>query len=102
LSDQRSPEEEARLARVLWWELHGPRHNGRHPSWDKPLNPKPGTKVAVQCGRCCGAGAIASFSARYSGKCFACNGSGVRYISVAAWKRQQALRKAHKQELPSG
>lgn len=95
--DARTPDEEARLSRVLWWELHGPVQDGRLLSWDRPITPKKrrSTKVAVKCGRCDGKGAIACFSAQYSGKCFACGGSGFRLISEATWKKQQALRKAH-------
>lgn len=51
--------------------------------------------VAVKCGRCDGVGAIASFSIKFSGKCFACGGSGVRYMSRAAYEKKQANRTAH-------
>lgn len=65
--------------------------------WSRPLSPAPPParkrtpKIAVTCGRCNGAGAIASFSLQYSGKCFACNGSGVRFISQAEHKRRVTL-----------
>ena len=69
--------------------------------WSRPITPiyerrehKPSTKVAVKCGRCDGKGAIASFSVRYSGVCFACGGSGFRLISRAAFNRRTAIAKA--------
>ncbi len=51
----------------------------------------PGSTVAVMCGRCCGKGAIESFSVHYSGKCFACGGSGVRYVSRAKYNREHGI-----------
>lgn len=52
-------------------------------------------RVAVKCGRCDGKGAIASFTTRYSGKCFACSGSGHRWMTRAAYEKQQAATKLH-------
>jgi hypothetical protein len=85
------------IAVQLWIEM---RH-GCAQWWDRPLCPvyeprkrKPSTRVAVRCGRCDGAGAIASFSVRYSGVCFACGGSGFRLISRAAYNRRAAIAKA--------
>lgn len=89
----------------LWAEINS--ELGCAHWWARPLCPaypphskKTSTKIAVQCGRCCGAGAIASFSIKYSGKCFACNGSRVRYISAAAWRKQKALRAATNAGVP--
>jgi hypothetical protein len=52
-------------------------------------------RVAVKCGRCDGKGAIASFTARYSGKCFACGGSGHLWITQAAYEKQKAQKAEH-------
>lgn len=79
----------------LWNELRGevrhPDPGSLVPYWDRPLARKVATRrparVAVTCGRCNGAGAIASFSARYSGKCFACSGSASILVT-----RQRAAR----------
>jgi hypothetical protein len=93
LPDVRTPDQERWLSGRLWAELrHGLYRDGRH-AWDAPLTPerKPQRYVAVKCGRCNGKGAIASFSIRYSGKCFACDGSGVRYISRAAYAKRVAI-----------
>lgn len=86
--EKSSPQPVPDMARVgdrLWRELRYARTNGLqravvpywdYPSWSKPK--KAPARAVVRCGRCDGLGAIASFSARYSGKCFACNGSGTR------------------------
>lgn len=56
----------------------------------------PGRKLpsvyVKKCGRCNGAGAIACFSAQYSGKCFACNGAGKLFVSKAEFERLIAAR----------
>lgn len=52
-------------------------------------------QVKVPCGRCDGKGAIASFTTRYSGKCFACSGSGYRWMTRATYEKKQALAKQH-------
>jgi hypothetical protein len=54
--------------------------------------------VAVKCGRCDGRGAIASFTTRYSGKCFACGGSGKRLMTKAAFEKKQALMQAAEEQ----
>jgi hypothetical protein len=94
--DKLTPEQERRLGNVLWWELHSPTQGGTSQLWDRPITPKKrrNEKVAMKCGRCNGAGAIACFSAQYSGKCFACGGSGFRLISQAAYEKQKAARRA--------
>jgi len=100
VADVRTPDQERWLSGRLWAELrHGLYRNGQH-SWDAPLTPKraPQKYVAVKCGRCNGKGAIASFSIRYSGKCFACDGSGIRYISRAAYAKRVANAKATGQQ----
>jgi hypothetical protein len=90
--DALTPDQERWLSGHLWAGLRAPPcRDGSH-MWDAPITPKKrknGT-VAVICGRCQGAGAIASFSARYSGKCFPCGGSGVLFISKAAYARRAA------------
>lgn len=53
---------------------------------------KPPAIYVKKCGRCNGAGAIACFSAQYSGKCFACNGTGKLFISKAEYMRLMAAR----------
>lgn len=71
----------------LWAEMRAGRE-----WWDRPLNPtrRRTATVAVKCGRCDGKGAIASFSVRYSGVCFACGGNGFRLISRAAYLKRKA------------
>lgn len=97
--DELTPDQLQRLGRKLWVELRAEVRYpipGRIPCWDVLLTPKrkPATTVAVKCGRCDGEGAIASFSVRYSGVCFACGGSGFRLISKAAYEKRKALRRA--------
>jgi hypothetical protein len=96
--DVRTPDQEHWLSGHLWAGLRcPPMRDGGH-VWDAPITPKRrrSEQVAVKCGRCNGAGAIASFSARYSGVCFACGGSGVRFISQAAYNKRRAIAKATK------
>jgi hypothetical protein len=98
--DALTPDQMRHLCGHLWACLHfAPQDKPGIPAWDIPITPKKrgARKVAVKCGRCDGKGAIACFSAQYSGKCFACDGSGFRFISEAAWKKKQALRKAMKE-----
>jgi hypothetical protein len=97
--DVLTPAELQRVALRLWAEMRAEvRHPvaGRNAWWDQPLTvkQKPSATVAVKCGRCDGKGAIASFSVRFSGVCFACSGSGFRLISRAAYEKKKALRKA--------
>lgn len=97
-ADALTPDQSRWLSGRLWCELTSTTYPPltKNVWWDLPLNPKrkQSKSVGVTCGRCNGAGAIASFSIRYSGKCFACNGSGVRYISRAAFERLNAISRA--------
>lgn len=95
-----TPKELEQIGWKLWNELRGevrhPVPGSLVPYWDRPLIQKTDNRgpVAITCGRCNGACAIASFSAKYSGKCFACGGSGVRFVSKAAYARQRAATRA--------
>jgi hypothetical protein len=100
--DALTPDQERWLGSQLWNELRNPladrNGHGRNAWWDLPLIRKQSAHVAVKCGRCNGDGAIASFSLKYSGVCFACGGSGFRFISQAAYKKRKALRRAQAEQ----
>lgn len=100
--DELTPDQQRQLRSKLWTELRAEVRYptaGSIPFWDLPLNPKRkrSTTVAVKCGRCDGKGAIASFSVRYSGVCFACGGSGFRLIPRSRWEALKAKRAAIKE-----
>jgi hypothetical protein len=106
-ADVRTADQERWLGGHLWCGLTSTAfaERGGIPCWDVPITPKKRhtEKVAVKCGRCNGEGAIACFTQRYSGVCFACGGSGFRLISLAAYKRRRTLvtaQKAHSDVLP--
>ena len=91
-----------RIGVKLWLELTETPGKGDKPCkpgsiwrWDvKPPKPRKDSRVWDRCGRCNGHGSIACFSAQYSGKCFACQGRGLRLIPRATYERCKAAEAA--------